>query len=245
MIIETSPSSLSRWIRSRICALLGAHRGQRLVEEEDVGARVDGAGDRDRLALAAGEAGHRRLQPRHVDADLIQGFAGPALHLADRQERQRGMRLLAAQEHVLEDGELVDQRQVLVDGVDPQRPRLVDAARRVWLAPQEHLAPVRFLEAADDLHQGRLAGAVVAEQAEDLALAEVQVDVAQARRRAEALGDVLDAQDVVLRRGRLDDALAGIGLSQLQLPSAPCRRRRWPSSPAGSRGPGRSSDSRR
>jgi hypothetical protein len=51
-------------------------------------------------------------------------------------------------------------------------------------------------ESADDLDQRRLARAVVAEQPEDLALAQVQVDVAQRRDRAEALGDVFDAQDV-------------------------------------------------
>ena len=78
---------------------------------------------------------------------------------------------------------------------------------------QEHLALVGLLEPADDLHQRRLARAVVAEQPEDLALAQVQVDVAQRGDRAEALGDVLDAQDVVGCRGRRDDVLAGDAVS--------------------------------
>jgi hypothetical protein len=111
---------------------------------------------------------------------------------------------LAVQEHVVEDRELVDQRQVLVDGVDPARPRLVDAARRVRLAAQQHPAVVGLLEPADDLHQRRLAGAVVPEQAEDLALVQVEADVAQRDDRAEALAHVLDAEDF-LRHG---DALS-------------------------------------
>jgi hypothetical protein len=87
---------------------------------------------------------------------------------------------------------------------------VVDAVRLVGLAAQEHAALVGALEAAEDLHQRRLAGAVVAEQAQHLALAHVQVDVAQRDDRPEPLGDVLDAQDVVGGRLRGDHVLAGV-----------------------------------
>ena len=110
------------------------------------------------------------------------------------------MDALAAQEHVVVDGQFVDQRQVLVDGVDAFRARVVDALRFIRLAVQEHAARVLLLKAGDDLDQRRLARAVVAEQAEHLALAQVQVDVAQRRHGTEALGDVFDAQHVVGRR---------------------------------------------
>src|ERR671933_53556 len=69
------------------------------------------------------------------------------------------------------------------------------SARIVRLAAQEHPALGRLLEAADDLHQRRLAGAVVPQQAEDFALVQAQVDVAQRLDRAEALGHAFDAQD--------------------------------------------------
>ncbi len=116
---------------------------------------------------------------------------------------------LAAQEHVLEDRQLVDQREVLVDGVDAERARMVDAPRLVRLAAEEQAALVGLLEAADDLHQRRLAGAVVAEQPQHLALAQVQAEVAQRDDGPEALRDVLDAQHVVRRAAGRDDALAG------------------------------------
>ena len=151
------------------------------------------------------------------------------LHLAVGEERDRPVDALAAQEEVVVDGQFVDQREVLVDGVDAFRARVVDAFRRVGLAVQEHLARVLLLEAAEDLDQRRLAGAVVAEQAEHLALAQVQVDVAQRGHRAEALGDVLDAQDVVRSRHRPDDRLRRYGpvvISHFGTPCARAARRR-------------------
>ena len=61
MMIETRPSALQA--RDQVedhRALLGAHRRQRLVEQEDVGVGVHRARDRDRLALAAGQPRDRR-----------------------------------------------------------------------------------------------------------------------------------------------------------------------------------------
>src|SRR5439155_1395992 len=57
-------------------------------------------------------------------------------------------------------------------------------------------AGVRLDVAGEDLDQRRLAGAVVADQAEHLALVEVQRDVDERRHGAEALRDVLDAQSL-------------------------------------------------
>ena len=47
----------------------------------------------------------------------------------------------------------------------------------------------------EDLDQRRLAGAVVAEQREDLALAQLERDVAQRERRAVLLGEPRDLED--------------------------------------------------
>ena len=122
------------------------------------------------------------------------------LHQRVGEERKRRVHALAPQEHVVIDGQLVDQREVLEDRVDALGPGVVDAFRLVGLAVQEHAPAVLLLEAGDDLDQRRLARAVVAEQAEHLALAQRQVDVAQRRDRAEALGDVLDAQHLLAPR---------------------------------------------
>jgi hypothetical protein len=109
---------------------------------------------------------------------------------------QRPADQLPVEEHVVVDAQLVDQGQVLVDGVDPERPGMVDRLEHDLLALHEELAGVGLVEAADDLDQGRLASAVVADQAEHLALVQAQVDVAESGDPAEALGHVLDPEGV-------------------------------------------------
>src|SRR5581483_7882894 len=81
---------------------------------------------------------------------------------------------------------------------DAVGPGLVDGLQRDRLAVHVELAAVRLLVAAEDLHQGGLAGPVVAEQGQHLALVQPQVHVRERRHAAEALGDVLDAQCFLL-----------------------------------------------
>ena len=85
-------------------------------------------------------------------------------------ERAEAVHELALEEHVVGDGEARDQGEILVDGVDAERPRVVDRAQLHLLAVDEDLAAVGLLEAGEDLDQRRLAGAVVADQPEHLAL---------------------------------------------------------------------------
>jgi hypothetical protein len=114
---------------------------------------------------------------------------------------QRPAHQLAVEEHVVVDAQLVDQGQVLVDGVDPERAGVVDRPEHHLLAAHEEAAGVGLVEAADDLDQGRLAGAVVADEAEHLALAQAQVDVAEGGDPAEALGHVLDPEGLAVAAG--------------------------------------------
>jgi hypothetical protein len=57
-----------------------------------------------------------------------------ALHLTVRSAAAAAVHALAAQEHVVVDAQFVDQREVLVDVVDPERAGVVDAFRLVGLA---------------------------------------------------------------------------------------------------------------
>src|SRR5437870_131294 len=81
-----------------------AHRRERLVEKEGLGAGVHGARDRDRLALAARE--HRHLGAdgtKRADADVVDVPACPLAHLAVVQppERPPAPDDLALEEHVV------------------------------------------------------------------------------------------------------------------------------------------------
>ena len=92
----------------------------------------------------------------------------------------------------MRDGQRRDQREILVDGVDPERACVVDRPEGRLLAVDEDPARVGPVEAAQDLDERRLAGAVVADQAEALALAEAERDVDEGRDGAEPLREVLD-----------------------------------------------------
>ena len=67
-------------------------------------------------------------------------------------------------------------------------------AMAVGLAVEQHLARIECMDAGQQLDQGRLAGAVLAEQGQDRAGADVEVDAVDGERAAEALGDAGEAQ---------------------------------------------------
>src|SRR5258708_38076790 len=70
------------------------------------------------------------------------------------------------------------------------------------LAPVDrHVALILRMKARDDLHEGRLAGAVLADQAVDLAPAQHEIDVAQRCDAAERLGDAVHGKRRHLRYG--------------------------------------------
>ena len=99
------------------------------------------------------------------------------------------LRLLPAEEHVLDDVEVVAEREVLVDDLDAERGGVAGAVDGDRLAVEAELARVDGVDAADALDQGGLAGAVVADQRGDLAGVGGEVDVVQDLHRAEALVD--------------------------------------------------------
>ena len=104
---------------------------------------------------------------------------------------------LAAEVHVLDDVEVVAEREILVDDLDPELGRVLRAVDRDPLAVEEDLAAVDRVDAGDALDQRRLAGAVVADERHDLAVAHLEVDVVERLHRAEVLRDAAQLE----RRG--------------------------------------------
>ena len=62
------------------------------------------------------------------------------------------------------------------------------------LAGELDAAPVALVDAAEDVHGGRLAGAVLADEAEHVAGLQLEADIPQYRNAEEALVEVLDAK---------------------------------------------------
>src|SRR5256885_5172121 len=156
-------------------------RGGGLIEDDEVGLEVHGAGDGDALALAAREIAHGGLgrdavaaEPDGAPRELI----GDLLLLLDVDEAESAGDL-PADEEVSPERLLLTQRLTLVDRLDPQVVGLPD---RILVEVHQAVAhpdvPRRWPEdAADDLDEGRLAGPIVAEQAHDLVPAHLEIDV--------------------------------------------------------------------
>ena len=167
-----------------------AEGGRRLVEEHDLVVPQHGPGDRHGLALAAGQAGDQDPDARDLDREAPQDLDGLLLHRDLVEPAQRAARTrLATEVEVADDVEVVAQREVLVDGRDPERRRIGWTRDRDDAALPQERAFVGSVDAADQLDERRLAGAVVADQRDDLAGVDVELDVGQRLDRPEAFAD--------------------------------------------------------
>ena len=173
-------------VGEQLVDLLGhEHRGG-LVEDQDAGAAVEHLEDLDPLAVADAEVVDQRVG---VDVEAVGGRAPRCV--GARAEVDPTVPLLVAEDDVLEDGEVVGEHEVLVHHADADRDRV---AGRVKLprAVDRDGALVGTLHAVEDLHQGRLAGAVLADDGVDRAAPRPEVDVVVGDDTGEALGDALE-----------------------------------------------------
>ena len=99
--------------------------------------------------------------------------------------------VLVPEHHVLGHGEHRDQHEVLVHHAHAGGHRVARATEGDRLPVDEDLPLIRLVQAVEDVHQGALAGAVLAEQRVDLARFHGQVDAVVGDERAEAFGDPL------------------------------------------------------
>ncbi len=131
------------------------------------------------------------MRPR-LRLQLAEELAGAIVHHPRLQELEgpEASGDLAAEEHIRRGGQIVAERKVLVDDLDPglaRLERLVEMHRPVL---EHDLAGSRREVAGDDLDQRRLARAVVAHQAKHLAGLKLEIDLGQRLDRPEILGDL-------------------------------------------------------
>ena len=173
------------------------HRG-RLVEDQDVGAAIERLEDLDALLLAHGDVADARVRV-DVEAELLGELADAAFG-GGGVEKYAVPPRLRGEHDVLGDGHHRDEHEVLVHHPDPGGNRAVRRADVGRLAVQQDLALVGPVEPVEDVHQRRLAGAVLAEQCMHLAGAEIEVDVVVREHTRKALGDPAQLED-----GRVGD----------------------------------------
>src|SRR5438105_4225938 len=164
-------------------------RGGGLVEDDEVGLEVHGAGDGDALALSSREIAHGRVRGDAVTAEADgapQELVGDLLLLLHVDEAEPPGDL-PADEEVSPEGLLLAEALTLVHRLDAQIVRL---AHRVPVGVLQAVAHPDFSrgrtqDAAHDLDQGGLAGAVVSQQTDDLVAADGEVDVRESLDLAE------------------------------------------------------------
>ena len=124
--------------------LVHAERRGRLVEDQHLGAEMDGPGDRDRLALAARQRADRLARVAHVDADVGHAPRGRWRRHCALSRREKGTRLLdrlAAEEEVPRDAHQRDHAEVLEDRRDPAAPARSRGLRKLTGLPSIRISP--------------------------------------------------------------------------------------------------------
>ena len=169
--MKTTASPRSRTAPDQVEHLGGlddAERRRRLVHDDHVRGPHRRPGDRDRLALPTGERGDRHPQVLdQPDAELVEASA-VCRRISGWSCRTREPAQLAAEEDVGGGVQVRGQREVLVDGLDAQ-PGSPAAGRSCTTSlPSTRITPPSGGSAPAALDQGRLAGAVVADQRGDL-----------------------------------------------------------------------------
>ena len=179
-------------IQQRLRILL-VQRGGGLVQDQQLRLLGQGLGDLDQLLLAGADGLDLHLaalrQAHHLQVLVRLGVGGvpvDSVLVAD----------LIAQVHVLTDGHLRNQRQLLVDDDDAQLLGILDVRELADLAVVDDVALVGAVgvDAAEHVHQRGLARAVFAHQRVDLALLHLEVDVVEGFHTWEGLGDVFHFQ---------------------------------------------------
>ena len=171
---------------------LGVQGGGGLVAQEDPGAGGQGAGDGHPLLLAAGELGGIRAGPAGQIHELQQ-LPGPADGLPSGRARQ-----LQGEADVVQGRALHEQVEALKDHADG-----LAGAAQLLLRQAEHVPAVHDhlpgggpLQEVDAPHQGALSGPAEADDAKNLAGADLDGHVLQGAdlvlAAAEALGQVLE-----------------------------------------------------
>lgn len=140
-----------------------------------------------------------------VEAEPIAEFGKPGRMLLETQARALPGQ---AENNVFNHRQRIDEHEVLVDHADAQAHRLARRGNGRFPPLQEDVPAIGLIEPIEDVHEGRLAGAVLAENGVYRAFDDVEIDPVQCLEVTEQLADLLEP-----KRGRAHCRLSVISLA--------------------------------
>ena len=167
--------SANSWSTSR---LVSAEVGSSMTRIAGAEAR-ERLRDLDHLPLRRGRAARRGVRGSMRHPEVGEQRRWPCVVQRAPVDDARPARRRRAEEDVLRHRQVRDEVELLVDDADAERERVARAVDRRRLAVEPDLAGVLAIRAAENLHQRRLAGAVLAEQHVHVAGVERQIDAVE------------------------------------------------------------------
>ena len=152
-------------------------RARRLIEDQESRASRHGLGDFDHLT---GPDAERRAEVvrGQIKLKLAEHVFRLRIHLGPANHAVRSHRL-APEKDVLRDIEIRNDRQLLMDHGDAIAQGVPRRSEMDFLAVDEETTGVRLIHSAQDVHERRLAGAIVADDCVDRPRLDRQVDAPQ------------------------------------------------------------------
>ncbi len=167
-------------------------------------------GNLDHLALRQPEARHERpwIGRRFLEPEIPQQRRRARVERSPVDDAGHPRRR-RPEKNIFGDRELRNEVQLLIDDADAERERVARAADLHRLAMDDDLARVLAIRAAEDLHQRRLPGAVLAEEHVHVAGLERQVDAVERDDARERLADPPHLEDRCGGRHRIGRSNGG------------------------------------
>ena len=154
-----------------LVGLLRSQNRGRFVENQDVGAAIEHLDNLNRLLLRDGHVVNFL-----VGVDIEAVFVADFLDLAACLGKIHSAGFLQTENDVLRGGKDIDKLEMLVDHADAVGKGILRRADRHRLPMNVNLPLVGEVDAGEHVHQRRFAAAVFAEQRQDLALVQLQVN---------------------------------------------------------------------
>ena len=175
--------------------LLRRQNGRRLVEDQDLVVTVQHLQDLGALLHTDGDVFHLRVE---IDQQPV--FVHQLLDLFARllllQEAE--LRILGAENNVVQHREYLNELEVLVYHADVERRRVVGVVDLHGLSVLADLAGLRLIQSEKDTHQCGFSCAVFTQKRVDLAFFQLQGDVVVRFDAGEFLGDVKHLNDILI-----------------------------------------------